>query len=244
MNHWQQFWRVVYLRYLPAMLLVAALLLGGAAEQSPPPSPNPWEPAIEAFEKQDREKPPPRNAVLFVGSSSIRLWKLDECFPDLEVINRGFGGSQISDSTHFADRIVIPYRPRIIVFYAGDNDIASGKIAEQVAEDFKAFVEKVHAALPETRILFLSIKPSIARWRLYDEMQKANRAIADFAAQQAPPRRVEFVDVGAALLGEDGRPRPDLLMADGLHLNAEGYKKWSAILQPLLADMPKQQKRD
>jgi len=123
------------------------------------PAASPWEKEIRAFEAKDQQQPPPGGAVLFVGSSSIRLWKLDESFPDVKTINRGFGGSHLADSVAFAERIVIPYRPKLIVLYAGDNDLAAGKTPERVLADFKQFVAKVEAALPETRIAFISIKP-------------------------------------------------------------------------------------
>ena len=156
-------------------LLLAITLLSSAvcAGQAGPASK--WEPKIRAFEESDRERPPPKGAVLFVGSSSIVGWDLPKYLPDLQVINRGFGGSQIADSTHFAERIIIPYKPRIVVLYAGDNDIAAGKRPERVWADFKAFVAKVHADLPEARIVFIAIKPSIARWKLVEKMRRANR---------------------------------------------------------------------
>src|SRR5580704_17074592 len=120
-----------------------------------------WEPEIRAFEASDRTNSPPKHAILFVGSSSIRLWKtLAHDFPGEPVINRGFGGSRIADSTALADRIIFPYEPRTIVFYAGDNDMAEGRTTEQVAADYQVFVQTVRARLPETRIAFISIKPS------------------------------------------------------------------------------------
>src|SRR5262245_12586451 len=124
-----------------------------------------WEKAIAAFEEQDRKQPPPRNAYLFAGSSSIRLWNLPRSFPDLEVINRGFGGSQIADTVHFAPRIILKHQPRMVLLYAGDNDLAAGRTPEQVLADFKALVQVVHKELPKTRVAFLSIKPSLARWK-------------------------------------------------------------------------------
>ena len=190
-----------------------------------------WEKDIQAFEAQDRVKPPPKDPILFVGSSSIRMWKVEESFPDLPVMNRGFGGSEISDSVYYANRIVIPYKPKIIVFYAGDNDLAAGKTPDQVCEDFKQFVKVVHEALPETRIVFISIKPSIARWKIYDKGQKANELIA---ASMKDKKFVAYVDVTKPMLDSNGEPRKELFVKDGLHMNDEGYRIWRDIVQPII----------
>ena len=185
---------------------------------------------IRAFEASDAKNPPPKDAVLFLGSSSMRLWKtLAEDFPGIQTINRGFGGSHVEHSLRYADKIVLPYRPKLIVFYAGDNDIAAGKTPNQVLEDFKALTAKVRAALPETRILYVAIRPSVARWHLQGRQWLANRLVRDFA--DADPA-VEFVDVVPALLGPDGRPRADYLVADMLHLNEDGYRAWTAVIRP------------
>jgi lysophospholipase L1-like esterase len=190
-----------------------------------------WEPEMRRLEEMDEKAPPPEGAVLFVGSSSIRGWDLPKSFPDLKTINRGFGGSQLADVVRYADRIVLPCKPRIIVLYAGDNDIASGRSPEQVAADFKAFVKKVQDALPETRVLFISIKPSIQRWKLVEKMRRANELIRDFAMRD---KRLGYVDADTPMLGPDGKPRPELFKPDGLHLNDEGYKLWASLLTPLL----------
>lgn len=190
-----------------------------------------WGGAIRAFEEADRRDPPPPNGILFVGSSSIRLWKLDKHFPNLPVINRGFGGSQVSDTLHFADRIVVPYRPLIVVLYAGDNDIAAGESPEQVADDFQRLVRKIHERLPQTRIAFIAIKPSLARWELYDKMRDANERIRAICEEN---ERLTFIDIAAPMLGDDGWPRKELFADDGLHLNEEGYRLWTEIVTPHL----------
>lgn len=183
---------------------------------------------IAAFEAKDRTNPPPKNAILFVGSSSIRLWKtLAEDFPQHKVINRGFGGSQIADSVHFAERIVFPYRPRMIVMYAGGNDINAGKTPEQVMGDFKAFVTKVRAKLPETRIAYISIAPNPARWAQVDRVRRANELIREFTATDS---RLSFIDVFPHMLGEDGQPRPDIFVEDRLHMNENGYRIWKKVV--------------
>ena len=190
-----------------------------------------WEKEIAAFEQRDREKPPPKNAVVFVGSSSIRLWDVAKSFPGVETINRGFGGSQLADSAHFAPRIVVKYEPRLVVLYAGDNDLAAGKTPEQVADDFRAFVAAVHKDLPKTRIIFLSIKPSIQRWKLVGRGRQANALVEAICKQD---EGLLYQDVGTPLLGEDGKPRPELFRQDGLHLNDTGYEVWAAVLKPYL----------
>jgi lysophospholipase L1-like esterase len=190
-----------------------------------------WEKSIVAFEKQDQEKPPPKNAILFAGSSSIRLWNLARSFPGMELINRGFGGSQIIDSAHFAPRIITKAQPRLVVLYAGDNDLAAGKTPEQVLADFQAFVQTIHKELPKTRIAFLSIKPSLNRWKLIERQRKANELIEAFCRKD---ERLVYIDVSKAMLGEDGKPRPELFVKDGLHLSEKGYEVWAGIVKPYL----------
>lgn len=190
-----------------------------------------WEPAIADFEKADAKSPPPKGAVLFVGSSSVRLWKLEKSFPNQKVINRGFGGSQIADSVHFADRLVIKHEPKTVVFYAGDNDLAKGKSPEQVSQDFASFVKAIHEKLPETKIVYIGIKPSIKRWNLVEQIRQANRLIQ---AQCQKDERLAFVDPFPAMLGDDGKPRPELFVKDGLHLSEAGYEVWTKLVNPHL----------
>ena len=199
------------------------------------PSFDKWEKDIAAFEQKDKESPPPKNAVLFAGSSSIRRWDLKKSFPDLDAINRGFGGSQIADSTHFAPRIILKAEPRRIVFYAGDNDLAAGKSPESVRDDYKQFAARVRAKLPEAKIVFVSIKPSVLRWGLAEKMRTANTLIA--GAMKDDPKQV-FVDIWPAMLGPDGKPRRELFVFDGLHLSAEGYKVWAGLVKPHLVAPP------
>jgi lysophospholipase L1-like esterase len=190
-----------------------------------------WEKDIQAFEDKDRKSPPAKGQIVFVGSSSIRAWDTKKYFPNLVTIQRGFGGSQVADSTHFADRIVIPYAPRVVVLYSGDNDIASGKTPQRVLEDTQAFVAKIHAALPKTRIVYVAIKPSIARWKLIEKVRQANGLIEAFARTDP---LVAFVDVDKPMIGPDGLPRKELFVQDGLHLSHEGYLLWSSLVLPHL----------
>jgi lysophospholipase L1-like esterase len=213
------------------VLLGTATLLPAPAQEKKEAQSSRWEKTIEAFEKSDQAKPPPRNAILFVGSSTIRLWKVEKAFPNLEVINRGFGGSQIADVVQYTPRIVVKYQPRLIVFFAGDNDLAAGKTPERVRDDFKAFVEAVRKDLPKTQVLFLSIKPSVARWKLFEQQQKANALIETYCSGMSG---VSYIDMVKPMLGSDGKPRAELFVKDGLHLNEEGYKVWGEIVKPLL----------
>ena len=189
---------------------------------------NRWDKDIAAFEAQDRTNPPPIGAILFIGSSSIRLWKtLAEDLPDHKVINRGFGGSQIDDSIHFVDRMVVPYQPKRIVMYAGGNDINGGKTPEQVASDFKAFVAKVHAKLPDTKIAYISIAPNPARWAQVERVKGANGLIREFTTTD---KRLSFIDVFPHMLGNDGMPLPDIFVDDRLHMNEKGYAIWKKVV--------------
>jgi lysophospholipase L1-like esterase len=196
------------------------------------PNTSKWEAEIRTFEKSDLTNPPPKGAILFVGSSSIRKWSsLPKDFPGKTVINRGFGGSEIADSTAFAERIIFPYEPKMIVLYAGDNDLAAGKSVKQVVADYHDFVQKVHARLPETRLAFISIKPCPLRWRLKEKVQAVNQQIAAMKGD-----RLVFIDVYPSMLDADGKPQADLFLSDGLHPSAKCYRLWASLIKPWLED--------
>jgi lysophospholipase L1-like esterase len=197
--------------------------------------PEPWEREIAAFEAADRVNPPPKNAVLFVGSSTIRLWPtLAADFPGVSVIQRGFGGTDFHLVNYYAPRIVLPYRPRMIVVYAGDNDLAAGLGPKYVLEQFKTFVSEVRHALPHSKIAFVSIKPSPERWALADSMRVANELIRRYAATVPG---VSYVDVFNPMLDSRGLPNRELYSPDDLlHMNAKGYALWRRILAPLIRD--------
>lgn len=180
-----------------------------------------WEKEIAALEKKQAAGKTEKGGVVFAGSSTVRMWEVAKAFPDLKPINSGFGGSEIRDSTIFADRIILDHEPRAIVFYAGDNDINSGRSPGQVVADFKAFAEKVHKKLPKTKIYFISIKPSVLRAKQFDKQQAANKLVKEFCDQDD---RLAFIDVVKPLQTDDGKARGDLLGLDGLHLNAKGYE--------------------
>lgn len=227
-----------------SVLAISLLLLGPAcapreqavtrpaSSQPSAAKPDRWEAEIRKFVEADRESPPPRGAVLFIGSSSIRLWKdVAADFPDVHVINRGFGGSRIPDSTRYIDQIVAPYRPRVIVLYAGDNDLAGGHAPKRVFEDYVEFVQQVRRRLPNVRIAFISIKPSPARMVHFEAARQANELIRQYAAKH---RGLVYIDVFTPMLGPDGKPRPELFVRDKLHMNRQGYDLWKAAVAPFL----------
>mgnify|MGYP000731244749 CR=1 FL=1 len=224
---------------LAACWLSAVTLLPAAEETkdeaTKPTGPERFESHIQAFEKKDRESPPPAHPVLMVGSSSFTMWKSapDDLKP-FTVLNRGFGGSTLKDVLHYFDRVVLPYKPQLILLYEGDNDLAGHKNPEQFLTDVKTFVARVKKELPGTPILILSIKPSTKRWALWDRVRVANRMVAEYAQTQDG---VETIDVGSVLLDKDGKPRDELFLDDKLHMNKDGYKLWTEILKPRIEKM-------
>jgi lysophospholipase L1-like esterase len=221
--------------YLFILLSSVAVLNASNKHSAKSPSKQ-WENTIQSYEEWDYKNSFPSNAVLFVGSSSIHLWHTSKCFPEIKVINRGFGGSQISDVNYFANRIVLPYKPKVIVLYAGDNDIAAGKSPQRVFDDFRAFVKLVHNSLPKTHIIFISIKPSISRWAFWPRAKEANLKVKEFSKKDI---RLTFVDISTVLLSHDGRPDTRLYLKDNLHLNSKGYKAWTKLLKPIIAKVLK-----
>ncbi|MHC4695066.1 MAG: SGNH/GDSL hydrolase family protein [Planctomycetota bacterium] len=218
-------------------ILLSSVTVLNASNKHPAKSPSKqWEKTIQNFEEWDYKNSFPSNAVLFVGSSSIRLWHTSKCFPEIKVINRGFGGSQISDVNYFANRIVLPYKPKVIVLYAGDNDIAAGKSPQHVFEDFRAFAWLVHKSRPKTHIIFISIKPSLSRWAFWPRAKEANLKVKEFSEKDI---RLTFVDISTVLLGHDAKPDTRLYLKDNLHLNSKGYKAWTKLLKPIIAKVLK-----
>jgi lysophospholipase L1-like esterase len=206
--------------------------IAGQAPRLPAQNHEQWEKEIAAFEASDRERYSSMGGVLFIGSSSIRLWTtLGQDFPNQPVLNRGFGGSRIADSTHFAPRIVVPYKPRLIVMYAGGNDLNDGNTPEDVLTDFQAFVQTVRRSLPATRIAYISIAGNPARWSQVDRVKKAN-ALIEAYTKQTP--NMAFIDIFPHMLGPDGQPRPELFVADRLHMSPAGYAIWKRTVAPFL----------
>ena len=213
---------VALLSLLVSASLFAQVALGDHAR---------WEPSIRAFEDQDRQHPPTRGGIVFVGASSIVRWNLAAFFPGLNVLNRGFGGSEMADAAHFAHRTVLPYEPHIVVLYPGENDIARGVTPETVAEGLERFVATVRGALPQTKILVIGLKPTPARWQFNGAMLKTNELFRAIAARED---EVTYIGVTNAMLGPDGLPRPDLFVEDRQHLSRAGYEIWTEIVRPHL----------
>ena len=220
---------------LPTLMACAATPTSSA--DAPPQVPEQvsrldWEQDMQRFAAEDAQSPPPSGAVLFIGSSSIRFWDtLATDFPGVAVINRGFGGSEIRDSTWYADRIVVPYRPRLIVLYAGDNDLNSGRSPQQLLQDFRGFVQRVRRDLPNVRIAYIASKPSPSRASLLDVQRQANALIRAEAARHS---YIDFIDVFTPMLDARGQPREELFVDDRLHLNRHGYALWQQLVAPYL----------
>ncbi len=191
---------------------------------------DPWASAFAGFDAADAAAPPAPGGILFVGSSSIRLWSdLNHEFAQAPVLNRGFGGSQLSDCVQYLNRLVVRYQPRTVFVYAGDNDLAAGATPEEVARRFARFVAGVQAALPGTRIDYISIKPSPARLALLPQIRATNELIRAYAAAQPG---LGYVDVYSAMVDAGGQPRAELFRDDALHLNPRGYALWKDVIGP------------
>lgn len=189
-----------------------------------------WEGEIRRYEAADRRHPPPTGGVLFIGSSSIGLWDgLAADMPGVPVLNRGFGGALVPDVTFYIDRIVTPYRPRTIVFYAGDNDVGEGRSPEQVTSDVMEFLHQARKRLPEVRFVFVSIKPSPVRAHRLPAIQETNRRIRGFLSRLD---RTTYIDIHTPMLQENNQIRTQLFRDDGLHMNDEGYALWREIIGP------------
>lgn len=215
------------------MVLVLALVWVNAFEISAqqPSNPDRWEPTIQKFEAEDKAQPPAKGAIVFIGASSIVRWNLRESFPDVQAVNRGFGGSEMADSAHYASRVVIPHAPRVVVLYPGENDLARGTTPAMIGAGFQTFYTVIRTALPQTRIVAIGLKPTPARWHLAAQMHEANTLIRSYCESNSG---CVYVDVWPAMLGADGKPRPEHFIADGQHMTPEGYKVWTALVKPLL----------
>lgn len=222
-----------------ASLVLGAVCLAGVGDRNyfastAPAQAQDWEPSIRKFEEQDKVNPPKLGTIVFAGSSSIARWDtLVEEMKPLDVINRGFGGSQYSDLSRYVKRIVIAYHPRAVVIYEGDNDLApeSSKTPESVAQDARTLVQTIRAGLPETWIYVISVKPSKSRLGAWPRMKEANRMIRDFTRTQ---EHVQYIDVASAMFDSKGNLRADLFVEDGLHPNLKCYALWTSIIKPLL----------
>jgi lysophospholipase L1-like esterase len=214
---------------------LAILVLAGAcarAAAAPALDPTRFEADIHAFEAADRASPPPLGGVVFIGSSSIKNWtEVAADFPGVRVLNRGFGGSTLADVVYYQDRILLPYRPRLVVLYAGDNDMVEGRTPEKVVGDYRAFVARLRSALPQARVAFVSIKPSPSRRAYMDRARETNRRIR---AETARDSLQAYIDVFTPMLDASGQPRHELFLADSLHMTRAGYMLWRARLAPVV----------
>ncbi|MEF7613218.1 SGNH/GDSL hydrolase family protein [Aquincola sp. MAHUQ-54] len=193
-----------------------------------------WKDSLDAFAAADKLQAPATGGILFVGSSSIRLWSdLEQAFamPPRTVLKRGFGGSRMLDCAQHVSQLVLPYQPRLVVVYAGDNDLAEGRTPQQVLQSFTTFVDTVRQALPGTRIAYLSIKPSPLRANLIDAARETN-ALIEAYSDSVP--NLDYIDVFSRMLDAQGRPRADLFLPDALHLNDAGYALWRTVIGPHL----------
>ncbi len=190
-----------------------------------------WEKNMQEFRKWDSKNSFPKDAVLFVGSSSIVGWPTRECFPDLPVINRGFGGSIYSDIISYADTLIFQYDPKVIVFYSGDNDPFWGKTPEQIVDDFKQIMALVRGKYPKTPVIVMATKICQSRIDREPGYTKANQMLKEMTDSD---ELLYYFDSVTPLLGQDGKPNPDYFLSDKLHLNAKGYAVWSENIRPLI----------
>jgi len=217
-----------------ALPVLAQALPSPAVPTAPGASAAPWDAELAAFATSDLVHPPAAGGILFVGSSSIRLWAdLEKAFGTRAgVIKRGFGGSQLRDCVRNLERLVVKYQPRVVLLYAGDNDIAAGATPAEVQRRFVAFVDGVRARLPGTRIAYISIKPSPSRRTLLPKIRAANELVRAAATTR---ERVDYIDIFTPMLTPGGEPRHELFRDDDLHLNAEGYALWKQVIAPYVA---------
>lgn len=196
--------------------------------------PEKWETSIADFEARDAAAPPPKGALLFVGSSSIRKWDLESSWPDEPLINNGFGGSTLADSIHYFDRLFTPYTPKAIIIYAGDNDIKKGLNSAGVLRDFETLAALIKGVFPDVPVIYIAIKPSTARWELWPEMKQANDLIA---AHCDKDEQLFFADISAPMLkSNEGAPSAKWFVEDGLHLSPFGYREWTSVIDTIIAD--------
>jgi lysophospholipase L1-like esterase len=218
-------------KLIGALLALVVTVGVDTAAQQKPVDPNRWEPAIQKFEAEDKANPPAKGGIVFIGASSIVRWNLAESFPDLKAVNRGFGGSEMADSARYAARVVLPHTPRIVVLYPGENDLARGTTPETIGVGFVTFYDTIRKALPSTRIVAIGLKPTPARWQLTDQMHQANTLIRSYCEAHTG---CVYVDVWPAMLGADGKPKPEHFISDGQHMTPEGYKVWTSLVRPHL----------
>ena len=221
--------RILKTMFRPLLLGLLLVAYERTIAQEAPP----YRGEINEFLKKDSISAPPKNAILFVGSSSFRMWdSLQAAFPNHTVINRGFGGSNLRDLSRYVNEIVIPYQPKQVVIYSGENDLAPGDItADTVVERFIHAFTLIRKGLPNVPILYVSIKPSPSRMHLVDKMLESNRRIRGYLQKQS---NAKFIDVFSLMLDKNGKPLKDIFLADDLHMNSRGYAIWKKAIEPHL----------
>lgn len=221
--------RLLYAFRTYAIILLCLLTVPLCAQDQ---GPERWEETISAYEKADRANPPAPGAVLFTGSSSIAMWKdIASYFPKHRVLGRGFGGSNFTDLLYYANRVIFPYKPSVIFIYEGDNDIAQGDAPEKILDNARKLREMIRAKLGNTPVVFISPKPSIARWNLKSAYESVNDVLRKFAESEPD---TEFADVWTPAIGQDGKVLNDIFLEDNLHMNAKGYQIWQKVLSKFL----------
>jgi lysophospholipase L1-like esterase len=216
------------------VLFLLSPSMGWAQPQDEELDPERFRQEIMAFENWDAKNSFPDGAILFVGSSSIRMWETHKAFPDYPVINRGFGGSMISDVQYFYKEVIEKYDPALVVFYAGDNDIANGKPVEEVVRDYKALIYRFHKDFPDAKFLYVPIKPSSSRWDYWAAMEEVNQQVKTFNEKR---EYLSYADLATPLLTGDGTPDDALFLEDQLHLNEQGYAVWNEVMEPKIRDL-------
>jgi lysophospholipase L1-like esterase len=194
----------------------------------------PFRKEIDAFKKKDSAQMPAPGSILFVGSSSFTKWTdVQDYFPGYPILNRGFGGSSLPDLIRYVDEVIIPYNPKQIVIYCGENDVAASDTvtAQTVLKRFQQLFGLIRNKLPKVPIAFVSLKPSVSRWKFEPVIVETNKLIKQFISKQS---KAVFINVHDAMLNADGSVMTDIFIADNLHMNAKGYKIWQPIIQPYL----------
>ncbi|WP_020529725.1 GDSL-type esterase/lipase family protein [Flexithrix dorotheae] len=213
-------------------LLLLSYFVSNIAYSQEQNASNKWEKAIQNFEEKDAQKMPEPGKILFIGSSSITIWKdIEEYFPGKKILNRGFGGSQTSDILTFKERLILPYKPSQVVIYVGENDIAANKSPKEAAKDGKTLIKWILKHFPESSVAYISLKPSLKRWELKDKMQETNTKMSKYASKKS---QVDFINIWDVMLGENGEPLPNIFLKDGLHMNENGYALWKKEIEDYL----------
>jgi lysophospholipase L1-like esterase len=216
------------MRYSRLMKRVLAILLLFVIVQANAQDPKRFQKEIEIIAEKENCFSPDQELLLFTGSSSVRMWKdVEAAFPGYHVINNGFGGSHFSDLIYYYDKVIAPYKPDVLFIYEGDNDIASGKKPKSVLKEAKQLIGMIRSDFPETKIVLISPKPSLARWELKEEYKKLNSLLEKYARQT---NGVEFADVWEAMVDEEGNVYTDIFVDDNLHLNEKGYAIWEKVM--------------